>query len=209
MIKVKICGITNSEDALFASKQGADALGFIFSQKSPRYISEKEAKKIITALDPLVTKVGVFVDEDKEKVFDLAYSLNLDVLQFHGKENAAYCRFFRPKFKVIKVFFPHDMPFKKKISQYAVDAYLFDVRQEEKDNGVKILSESALQEIKGLIKEGFRVIVSGGLNTKNLSKIIRLKPYAVDVASGVEKGPRKKDEEFVSLFIQKVKNEIT
>lgn len=106
MVKVKICGITNLEDALFASFAGADAIGFIFSKKSPRYISEKRAGEIIQQLDPFLIKVGVFLDQEKQEVLDLASFLNLDVLQFHGKENPGYCHYFKPRFKVIKVFFP-------------------------------------------------------------------------------------------------------
>ncbi len=105
MLKIKICGITNLEDALLCSSLGADALGFIFSQKSPRYISEREAKRIILGLDPYVLRVGVFVDEEKERVLETAQSLNLDALQFHGQENPAYCRFFKERFRVIKTFF--------------------------------------------------------------------------------------------------------
>jgi len=81
MIKVKICGITNLEDAQMASKSGADAIGFIFSKKSPRYIKKDVAKKIISELDPFLIKVGVFLDQTKEEVLDIAQSLKLDILQ--------------------------------------------------------------------------------------------------------------------------------
>ena len=102
MIKVKICGITNLEDALLASSCGTDALGFIFSKKSPRCIKRKEAKRIICQLDPFVVKVGVFLNHQRKEVLDIASYLGLDALQFHGQESPSYCHFFRPKFKVIK-----------------------------------------------------------------------------------------------------------
>jgi phosphoribosylanthranilate isomerase len=205
MIKVKTCGITNIEDALMCSSLGADALGFIFSKKSPRYISEQAAGKIISKLGPFVIKVGVFLDEEKQKVLDIANNLELDVLQFHGKEMPSYCSFFKPKFKVIKVFFPQDRPFKSKISRYKVDAFLFDIKYEDKFRGAKTLPKDVLKELFFLIKEGFNVIVSGGLGPNNVSSIKKLSPYAVDVASGIEKFIGKKDKNLVSSFIKKVK----
>jgi phosphoribosylanthranilate isomerase len=205
MIKVKICGITNLEDALVCAKEGADALGFIFSKKSPRFLNEKDAKKLISSLEPFVTKVGVFIDTEKEKVLTLAEGLGLDTLQFHGNESPAYCNFFKPKFKVIKVFFPHQRPFKESIARYAVDAYAFDIKYEDKLRGERGLAKDILKEITSLIKGGCRVIISGGLSVKNISAITKLKPYAVDVASGLEEFVGKKDKELVRLFIKKVK----
>ena len=154
MVKIKICGTTNLEDALLCSREGADALGFIFTKKSPRYINEKQAAKIIGQIDPFVVTVGVFLDEEKEKVLKIADMLNLDILQFHGNESPAYCNFFRPKFKVIKVLFAQNRPFAKAVAGYNVDAYLFDLRQEEKLKGKNILEKEYLQEILSLIKEG-------------------------------------------------------
>lgn len=206
MVKVKICGITNLEDALACSNCGADALGFIFSKKSPRYITEKDAAKIISGLDPYITKVGVFLDEEKEKVLEIANMLSLDALQFHGRENPSYCSSFVPKFKVIKVFFPQDCPFEAKALRYKIDAAMFDVKYEQKSKGKNTLDKNMLKEISKLIKKGSRVIISGGLNVKNISQIVRLKPYAVDVSSGLEKLVGKKDIELVREFIKKVKN---
>jgi len=205
MIKVKTCGITNIEDALICSNEGADALGFIFSQKSPRYISRQAAKKIISKLGPFVIKVGVFLDQEKQKVLDIATNLGLDILQFHGNETPAYCSFFKQKFKVIKVFFPQDRPFKNKISRYKVDAFLFDIKYEDKAQGRKVLAKDVLKELFALIKEGYNVIISGGLSPNNIDAVKRLSPYAVDVASGIEKFIGKKDKELVSRFIKRIK----
>lgn len=206
MIKVKICGITNLEDALACSNCGADALGFIFSKKSPRYITEKEAARIISGLDPYITKVGVFMDEEKEKVLEIANMLSLDALQFHGKENPSYCINFAPRFRVIKVFFPEDSPFAIKIPRYKINAAMFDVKYEQKSPGKNTLDKGMLKEISRLIKSGNRVIVSGGLTIKNISQIVKLNPYAVDVSSGLERFVGKKDMELVKEFIKKVKN---
>lgn len=209
MIKVKICGITNIEDALLCSSEGADAIGFIFTKKSPRYITHKDAKKIIKEIGPFTAKVGVFLDEDKDKVFDIASGLGLDILQFHGSESSSYCNFFKPRFKAIKVFFPQSKPLKTRIANYKVDAFMFDMKFEEKQAGKKTLPTDSLGEISSIIKEGLKVIISGGLNINNISKAKKLSPYAVDVASGVEKFIGKKDKDLVRAFIRKVKNENT
>ena len=207
-MKVKICGITNSKDAALVSSVGADAIGFIFSKKSPRCISKRKAEGIIKSLDPFIVKVGVFLNQDKQEVSDIASSLNLDVLQFHGKETPAYCHSFKPRFKVIKVFFPEDSPYERKISGYKVDAFMFDVKYEKKLNGEKTLSTKDLKELSNLIKKGKRIIISGGLNINNISKIKRIKPYALDVASGVESMVGEKDSQLVSAFVNKVKYEV-
>ena len=207
MLKVKICGLTNLEDAVIASDLGADAVGFIFSKKSPRYIGKDKAKKIINQLDPFLTKVGVFVDEQKQKVFDLASELGLDVLQFHGKETPSYCNFFKPKFKVIKVFFLQDRPYKEIVDRYKADVYMFDVKYEDKIKMSSSLTKDALEEISKLIKCGLRVVIAGGLNVENVTRVKKLKPYAVDVASGIERLVGKKDKNLVSRFIKKVKQD--
>ncbi len=206
MIKVKICGITNLEDACFCAQEGADALGFIFSKVSPRRINEDEAKNIFCGLGPFTIKVGVFVDEDKEKVLDLAQRLNLDVLQFHGSESPEYCGFFCPKFKVIKTFFPSIGQLEKQMSGYSVDVFLFDVKYEDKQKGIKVLSSQELSEIEVVIKKGKKVIISGGLTPKNVLNIKKMSPYAVDTASGVEVCVGKKDKNLVHNFIKKTKN---
>ena len=205
MIKVKICGITNIEDALVCSREGADALGFIFSKKSPRYLAQNDAKKIIAELDPFIYKVGVFLNEEKERVAEIAHFLSLDALQFHGNEPAAYCNFFKSQYKVIKVFFPGERPLKQAMEHYVVDAYSFDIKYEEKARGTKMLPTMALKEIATLVKEGKRVIVSGGLTVKNIAAVVKLKPYAVDVASGLEEFVGKKDKALVHQFIHEVK----
>ena len=100
MIKVKVCGTTNLEDALWAVQQGADALGFIFYKKSPRYIAMKEAKEIISVLPPFVETVGVFVNESADRVNRIAETCKLGVVQLHGDESPSFCK--RIKLKVVK-----------------------------------------------------------------------------------------------------------
>lgn len=205
MVKVKICGITDVKDALLCSAAGAHALGFIFTEKSPRCLKEKQAAKIIASLGPFITKVGVFLDQDKDEVLRLASSLGLDALQFHGAEDADYCRFFQGRFKVIKTIFPG----KKLLSQSAffpADAFLVDVKYEDKVRGEKYLPPAVLKEIPAVIKTGKRVIVSGGLDPDNVAEIVRRRPYAVDVASGVEAGVGRKDKRLVAKFIERTKD---
>lgn len=202
MCKVKICGITNLEDALLCSQLGADALGFIFYHKSPRSIAVKKAKYIISNLDPFITKVGVFVDEEKSKVEAIAKTLNLDVLQFHGKESISYCNFFKKNYKVIKVFFPKN-EVDDNLFKYKTDAYLLDIALEEKEK-VKTLNKKVLLDIKKITDK--KIILSGGLNPSNVKQAVKTaRPYAVDVARSVEKIPGKKDKLLVKRFIREVK----
>lgn len=207
MIRVKICGITNLDDALLASAAGADAVGFIFSKKSPRYISLSKAKGIIRSLDPFLTRAGVFLNQDKQEVLDIATTLNLDILQFHGKETPQYCSCFKPRFKIVKVFFPEDSPYQRKILRYKVDAFMFDMKYEDKMKNKKALPAKDLKEISGIIKSGKRVVISGGLNVINVDSAVKLKPYALDVSSGVESMIGRKDSQLTETFIKKVKYE--
>ncbi len=202
MVKVKICGITNIDDAVFCSQVGANALGFIFYKRSPRYITPSNAKKIIDKLGPFIVKVGVFVDEDKGAVSEIANYVGLDVLQFHGKESQSYCFSFLPKFRIIKTFFLPQFP---SYSYGKIDTYLFDIRWEEKQKRKRTLPKEFLKRIKSI--EGKKIIISGGLTPRNVLKIIKtVRPYAVDVCSGVENFPGKKDRNLVRDFINKIQS---
>jgi len=207
MVKVKICGITNLEDALVCSQLGADALGFIFSKVSPRYISPLKAKQIVRKLDPFITKVGVFVNEDRAQVLKIAKEVGLDVLQFHGRESARFCKFFLPHFKVIKAIFPQEMPSLnlESIVKFGVDGYLFDVSWHKKLEGERKLKKGIIKKLAKFTSK-ISLILSGGLNPRNIEDILKIiRPYAVDVASGVESIVGKKDMEKVREFIKKVK----
>ncbi|MCM8787730.1 MAG: phosphoribosylanthranilate isomerase [Candidatus Omnitrophica bacterium] len=209
MIKIKICGITNLEDAIFCSKAGVDALGFIFTKKSPRYISKINAKKIIDKIDPYIVRVGVFADQKKEEIIEIAKEVRLDALQFHGKESASYCNFFKKHFRIIKTIFVDEPNFYQKINRYNVDAYLFDIRLEEKTEGKNEIPKEILKQISLIIKSGKRIILAGGINPYNVDKFIKLNPYAIDVSSGVESFVGEKEPHLVELLIKKIKNEFT
>jgi len=200
MVKVKICGITNKEDALLAVKLGADALGFIFAP-SPRRITPRRAKEIIEILPPFIDRVGVFVNEEISRVKDIAKFCCLTTLQFHGDESPGYCTKFHQK--IIKSFsVKGEVP--RGISDYRVDAYLLDAFCEKKRGGTgKTFNWEIARKVKKL---NFPLILSGGLTPDNVKEAIRkVKPYAVDVVSGVEASPGKKSKEKLREFIQKVK----
>ena len=203
MVKIKICGITNKEDALRAIKLKVDALGFIFAN-SPRRVDPKIVQKIIELLPPFISSVGVFVNKDREKVKKIAESCHLTTLQFHGEESPSYCQGFRQK--VIKAFRIKDKNVLKKIPQYQdkVDACLLDAYSPFKYGGTgKIFNWDVVREVKKL---RIPIILSGGLNPDNVEEAInKVRPYAVDVSSGVEKKPGKKDPEKLRNFVKIVR----
>jgi phosphoribosylanthranilate isomerase len=194
MTRVKICGITNLEDALAAVQYGADALGFVFA-KSPRKIAPVKAREIIIRIPPLVTTVGVFVDEPKKRVREIALFCHLDALQFHGQETPGYCRgFYR---RVIKAFKVKDDSIAHQTAAYEVDAYLLDSRA-----GGGTGQGFDWNLATGV---GGRVILAGGLTAQNVGEaIIRVRPYAVDVSTGVESSPGEKDPARMEEFIRNV-----
>lgn len=205
-IKVKICGITNLEDAAMCSQEGADLLGFIFVKESPRYIKPEQAKKIFSLLEPFIFRVGVFMNEDKEKVLNIAEKIKLDVLQFHGDEPPSYCNFFKKKFRVVKTLFNDNI---EKISQYKkVDAFLLDIRGEKKNEGLTVFEAIDYQKVNTLSNK-FPIIISGGLQSDKIKSLFKkISPYAVDVARGVEISPGKKDRFKVRQFIKEVKRNL-
>jgi phosphoribosylanthranilate isomerase len=201
-VRIKICGITRSEDALAAADLGTDAIGFVFAP-SPRRVSPDKAREIVMALPPLVQTVGVFVDEDPEKVLSIAALCRLDMLQLHGKESPDYCRRFGHR--VIKALRVHGPDGLQAGSEYvgAVDALLLDtyVRGQQGGTGRTFDWNLAL----GAKRFG-RIILAGGLNPDNVGAAISaVKPYAVDASSGLEQKPGIKDHEKMVRFIQIVR----
>lgn len=199
--KIKICGITNADDAVKASLYGAWAVGFIFYQKSPRYISPSRARKIIQQLPPFITPVGVFVNQNERAVKDICRFTHIDTVQLHGDESPEYCRRFKD-YKIIKAFRVGDDFEFGKIQNYKVDAYLFDSYQKDAYGGTgepfdwKFLSYNKIDK---------PYILAGGLNVENVAKALEiLTPYAVDVSSGIEKSPGVKDPRQMKAFIDMV-----
>lgn len=202
---VKICGITNIGDALKVVALGADALGFIFYEKSPRKITKDKAKEIIDKIQtvkPRVVKVGLFVDELEERVNEITSYCNFDILQFHGDETPNYCKKFPQK--IIKAFKIKDRESLVSIPKYGVDYYLLDAYSEELPGGTgKTFNWDLAKEAKEF---GKPIILSGGLNPENIIEALKkVLPFGVDVSSGVELFPGQKDHKKLEEFITKVK----
>lgn len=203
MVKVKICGITNLDDAMAAAAFGADALGFVFFKKSPRYISPANAKKMIKKLSPFISTVGVFVNEDKNTIKKTVSQAGIDILQLHGDEPPAACRF--PEHLVIKAIRVKSIDNLEIISKYKdkVSAFLLDTYTPEGFGGTGQIFN---WDIAAEAKKFGRVILAGGLTPENIEKAVRLvHPYAVDVSSGVEAEKGKKDHNKMKLFIERAK----
>ncbi|HUU49790.1 MAG TPA: phosphoribosylanthranilate isomerase [Nitrospinota bacterium] len=205
MVKIKICGITNLEDALFAAECGADALGFVQYKKSPRYIEKKRAKEIIEKLPPFIKTVGVFVNSDLNVILETASNCSFDLVQLHGDEDLKFCKEIKKKIRLIKAFRIKNRDSIKDISKFSslVNTFLIDTHLEGKYGGTGICFDwSIVREAK---KYG-NIILAGGLNRENISLVLRnIKPYGVDVSSGVEISPGVKDKKKVEAFIKTIK----
>ncbi|MDP2167148.1 MAG: phosphoribosylanthranilate isomerase [Thermodesulfovibrionales bacterium] len=202
MVKVKICGITNIEDALAAAGLGADALGFVFYKGSPRYIAPDEAKKIISRLPPFISAVGVFVDEKTDDVLMMAGHAGIDIVQFHGHEPPEACIIDRRVIKAVRVKELSDL---EPLKRYGgVSAFLLDTYAPDALGGTgRIFNWDIALEAKLM----GRVILAGGLTPENVQQAVRwVHPYAVDVSSGVEKEKGKKDHINMGLFIARAKS---
>jgi phosphoribosylanthranilate isomerase len=203
MVKIKVCGITNSNDALLAVALGADALGFIFYPKSPRYVEPEAARQIISQLPPFVAAVGVFVDEAAATVQDLAARVGLDWLQLHGRETPEYCRSLGRK--VIKGFRIKDV---SSLAELAPDrdaavALLLDTYKKGQVGGTGEIFDWHLAK---QAQAYGHIILAGGLTPENVAQAIAAaQPQAVDVASGTEAAPGKKDPEKLRAFLAAAK----
>lgn len=203
MTLIKICGITNKIDALNAAGLGVDMLGFVFYKKSKRYVSPALAEDIINELPPGIGKVGVFVDEKREDVLSVAEDAGLTALQFHGKETPDYCASFKDAFKIIKAFRARSRGDLKTVNDYPVDYYLFDTYSGESAGGTgKTFDWKILKDFEVLKP----MILGGGLTPDNVGAAIReLAPFGVDISTGVEASPGKKDLQLLKRFVQNVR----
>ncbi len=200
-VKIKICGITNKEDAFLAAQFGAWALGFVFYKKSPRYISPSNARKIIQELPPFVMPVGVFVNQGYGAIQDIAEFCGISTLQLHGDETPQFCGRFRSQ-KIIKAFRVGDDFDISGLSQFKVSGYLFDAFQEDTFGGSGKTFNWEIIKGKKFPKA---VILSGGLNPQNVAQAVQeVNPYAVDVSSGVEQAPGKKNYRLLQEFFAAV-----
>lgn len=200
-VKVKVCGTTRLEDALQAVECGADAIGFIFYRKSPRYVTAKTAKDICSKLPPFVNRVGVFVNETVETVNRIADRCGLDAVQLHGDESPAFCR--KIRHRVIKAVRVKDAGSLKGLSRYPVDGFLLDTYKEDQRGGT---GEVFDWDLARRAKKHGPIIIAGGLNPGNVKAAIqKAQPYGVDVSSGVEQSPGKKDPKKIKAFLKAVR----
>ncbi|HEX7295136.1 MAG TPA: phosphoribosylanthranilate isomerase [Pyrinomonadaceae bacterium] len=202
MTLVKICGITNLEDALMAVEAGADALGFNFYGPSPRYISPDAAEEIIKRLPEQILKVGVFVNESPQTVRDIAQTARLTALQFHGDESPEYCAGF-PDWYIIKVLSQKDLSHGS-ARDYKVTAVMIDAGDKSMRGGTgRVVNWSVVASHQDLVPNLF---LAGGLSPSNIEEAIAsVQPYAVDACSLLEQAPGKKNHELVRAFIRNVR----
>ena len=208
-VKVKICGITNLEDAVFAVENGADEIGFNFYKESKRYIAPEEARRIVDELANPVTTVGVFVNENVEDVVDIAKYVGLDGIQLHGDEDQAYIFELKKRIKgfVIKAFRLSDPSNAVDAMDWTVDFVLFDSYSPNERGGTGVtLDWDELGTDISLFFPG-HAYLAGGLTPENVDEAVRKSDWlhAVDVASGVEASPGKKDPRLVEAFITNAK----
>jgi len=204
-IKVKVCGITNAKDAVAAVEAGADALGFIFYEKSPRYVVPAVAASIIAELPPLVTPVGVFVNEGVATVRSIMDTCGLAMSQLHGDENVSYCReLARPAMKALRL---KDRGSLLALAEYrgrgGVRGFVIDTFSELAYGGTGQITDWGLAADVAISTP---ILLAGGLTPDNVTEAIRtVRPYGVDVSSGVESAPGKKDHAKMRAFIAAVR----
>jgi len=200
---VKICGITNLADGQMAVEAGADALGFIFHPPSPRFIEPAAAAAIARQLPPHIVKVGVFVNAPDDLVVNTATACGLSLLQFHGDEPPEYCLQFG--LMSMKAFRVRDAASLAALPRYATDAWLLDAYSPDQLGGTGTAFNWDLAiEAK---KFGRLIVLAGGLSPENVAEAVRrVQPFGVDVSSGVEQSPGRKDPAKVRAFIQAAKS---
>jgi phosphoribosylanthranilate isomerase len=199
-MKIKICGITNIEDALVAESFGTDAVGFIFYKKSKRYVTPEQAENIIKTLSPFTTKVGVFVNESFENINNISKQTGINVVQLHGDENPDISKSI--SLPVIKAFRVDNNFDYNKLNQYQECSILLDAYSENDYGGTG--NKFNWEEIPFEIKN--EIILAGGISSDNIEFIYKnIKPAAVDLSSSLEITLGKKDKKKMEKFFNKVK----
>jgi phosphoribosylanthranilate isomerase len=201
-VKVKICGITNVADGLAAAEAGADMIGLMFYDRSPRHVNFEHAAEISRALSPFIVKVGVFVNPDEDTVMRAIGDCGVTLLQFHGEETPEFCTQFGVM--SMKAFRVRDADSLLALPNYATDAFLLDAYSPDAHGGTGAkfnwdLAITAKQQ-------GRPIFLAGGLTPENVGAAVQqVQPFGVDVSSGVESAPGMKDPAKVRAFIQAAK----
>ena len=200
--KVKICGITNHKDAAAAMEMGADVLGFNFYPKSPRYIRPEKATEIVNTLPAFIDVAGVFVNNSLEEIRDIAGQCQLDWVQLHGDENPEFCRWLAydsvKLMKALRVKSEGDI---QQVDDYFTDAILLDAYDPKRYGGTGLTFD---WNIVGHI--GRRVFLAGGINPDNAAAAVELGVYGIDVCSGVEAEPGKKDHKKMKALFDNIRH---
>lgn len=206
--RIKVCGITNAQDALFAAEAGADALGFIFHARSPRSIDPEEARLIIDQLPPFIDVVGVFVDKKRIEVEEIIQYCRLNYVQLHGQESSKYAeRLFRfgSPCEVIKAFRVSSRTEAEEFKPYVpyVRAFLLDTYEENLPGGTGRSFDWSVIDRLDLVRP---YVLAGGLSPQNITAALQtLRPCCVDVNSGVEESPGIKDHGLIREFVARVR----
>lgn len=201
IIKIKICGITNLDDAIAAVDMGADILGFNFYEESPRYITPEKAEKIINQLPAFIDNAGVFVNAKLEQIYKITSQCQLNWVQLHGNENPQFCDLLRSlNVKTMKAIRVKDQEDIKASEKFFTDAVLLDAFDPSKYGGTGLTFD---WNIIGNIEK--RIFLAGGINPDNIEGAMELGIYGVDVCSGIEESPGKKDHEKMKKLFEKVR----
>ena len=202
IVKVKICGITNYKDAAAAIDMGADLLGLNFYPKSPRYIAPAKAVEIINKLPAFIDLAGVFVNESIEKIHETKNFCQLDWIQLHGDESPEFCKqFLSHSVKIMKAIRVKDQKDIERAESFFTDAILLDAFDPEKYGGTGLTFD---WNIVGHI--GKRIFLSGGINPDNAAAAVELGVYGIDVCSGVEAEPGKKDHKKMKKLFENIQH---
>lgn len=206
-VRVKFCGITSIEDRDSAIRAGADAIGLVFFKDSPRFISMEKAERITIDIPPFISVVGVFVNQNPEFIEECIERCSLNAVQMHGDEDADYCLKFKNRdfsgVRLIKSIRVKDRESIASIENCPSDAILLDAYKEDAYGGT---GEGFDLSLAVIAKEyGKNIIMSGGLNPDNVYEVIKkVKPYGVDVSSGIESSPCRKNMELMEEFMKEV-----
>jgi phosphoribosylanthranilate isomerase len=202
IVKVKICGITNYQDAVTAVDMGADILGFNFYPKSPRYIAPAKAAEIINKLPAFIDTAGVFVNESVEHIHETKNLCQLDWVQLHGDEDPEFCRqFLSDNVKIMKAIRVKSQADVEKADGFFTDAVLLDAFDPEKYGGTGITFD---WNIIGHISK--RIFLAGGINPDNAAEAVELGVYGIDVCSGIEAEPGKKDHKKMKKLFENIRH---
>jgi len=202
-VRIKVCGMTRAEDAAAAARLGVDAVGLVFYPKSPRYVSVEKAKALVAKLPAFVTVTALFLDPTREEVQKVLDGVRVELLQFHGTEAPEFCRGFgRPYIKAVPMGSQADLADYARRYPDAAALLLDSHVQGQKGGTGRSFAWSSLPKV-----EGPPLILAGGLNSENVGTAISVvRPYGVDVSSGVESAPGVKDPDKLAAFVREVNN---